>query len=278
MNFLNQSKKLAYIKVEDITPAADQPRKFFDEYELEKLKESIKQCGVIQPLSVKATQGGYSLIAGERRLRAAKMAGLKKVPCIVFTVADETAAVIGIVENLQRSDLTLFEQAEGIQKIITQYGITHLDAAERLGIAQSTLSNKLRILKLNPSQRERIVAANLTERHARALIRLPEEIRDSVLNQIIAEEMSVQKSEELIEDILNPHAFSDKPPQPIRKSSIGDIRIFANSLNRLVATLANVGLEAKQQKREGKDYIEYRIRIKKQVLVEEEESPQLKIC
>ncbi len=278
MNFLNQSKKLAYIKVEDIAPAAEQPRKFFDEYELEKLKESIKQCGVIQPLSVKVTQGGYRLIAGERRLRAAKMAGLKKVPCIVFTVADETAAVIGIVENLQRSDLTLFEQAEGIQKIITQYGITHLDAAERLGIAQSTLSNKLRILKLNPAQRERIVAANLTERHARALIRLPEEIRDSVLNQIIAEEMSVQKSEELIEDILNPHAFSDKPHRPTRKSCIGDIRIFANSLNRLVATLANVGLEAKQQKREGKDYIEYRIRIKKQVLVEEEESPQLKIC
>ncbi|MBQ6816695.1 MAG: ParB/RepB/Spo0J family partition protein [Clostridia bacterium] len=277
MNFLNQSKKLAYIRVEDITPAADQPRKIFDDYELEKLKESIKQCGVIQPLSVKATQGGYRLIAGERRLRAAKMAGLKKVPCIVFTVADETAAVIGIVENLQRSDLTLFEQAEGIQKIITQYGITHLDAAERLGIAQSTLSNKLRILKLNPSQRERIVAANLTERHARALIRLPEEIRDSVLNRIIAEEMSVQKSEELIEDILNPHTLSDKP-HPTRKSSIGDIRIFANSLNRLVATLANVGLEAKQQKREGKDYIEYRIRIKKQVLIEEEESPQLKIC
>lgn len=281
MKFLkDHDKKLINIKIEEITPSVDQPRKNFDSYELSKLTESIKQCGIIQPLTVRRSADGFILVAGERRLRAAKAAGLKRVPCIVTSLSVENAAFISIIENLQRTDLSLFEQAEGIQKLINEFGVTHCDAAERLGIAQSTLSNKLRILKLNAEERDRITAARLTERHARALIRLEGEERTMVLNRVIAQGMSVKECEDLVESIINPQNPEkiQEESKPTRKTGIADIRIFANSLTRLVDTLMLAGLDARQKKSEGKDYIEYRIRIKKQAAPPEAESPQLKIC
>lgn len=278
--FKENDKKLLNIRVDEIIPNPEQPRKNFDEYELYKLSESIRINGIIQPLTVKKNEGGYLLIAGERRLRAARKAGLKKVPCIVMNVSSETAAAYSIIENLQRADLTLFEQAEGIQKLINDYGISHIEAAEKLGLAQSTLSNKLRILRLSVKERERITAAGLTERHARALIRIEQEAkRESALDKIIAENMSAKECEEFVEGLVNPEKSETKTA--VRKSGIADVRLFSNSLNRLIDTLLASGIKATRRKQENKDYIEYKIRILKTQDSddnEKNESPQLKIC
>lgn len=278
--FKEQEKRLVNINIKDIAPNNNQPRKSFDEYELYRLSESIRINGIIQPLTVRKCENGYLLIAGERRLKAAKAAGLKKVPCIVVNVNGQTAAVYSIIENLQRADLTLFEQAEGINRLINDYGISQLEAAERLGIAQSTLSNKLRILRLNVTERERITAAHLTERHARALIRIENEnSRCRILDKVIAENMSAKECEDYIDSIVNPKR-DEEIKKPTRKSGIADVRLFSNSLNRLIDTMVAAGIKASRKKQENKDYIEYRIRIQKQPKAEDEssESPQLKIC
>ena len=140
-------KKLIMLKPSDIKMSPNQPRKSFDEYELKLLADSIQANGIIQPLAVrKLPDGRFELIAGERRLRAAVMAGLRRVPCVIHKTDDETSALYSVIENLQRSNLTVFEESEGINRLITEYGMSQAEAAARLGIAQSTLSNKLRLL------------------------------------------------------------------------------------------------------------------------------------
>ncbi len=258
---VSDSRRLLMLKIDEVFPNENQPRKYFDEYELSLLAESIRQSGIIQPLSVRKIDNGFELIAGERRLRAAKMAGLKKIPCLLYGADEVTSALYGIIENLQRSDLTVFEEAEGINRLIAEFGISHCDVASRLGIAQSTLSNKLRILRLSEEQRRRIVAARLSERHARALIRLPDDIRDDALSHIIAESLTLKETEAYIEKLLNPDKSDQK--SAVLKKQISDIRIFANSLSRLVDTMVSAGLDAKKEKRENKNFIEYKIKIQK---------------
>lgn len=167
-------KKLIMLRPGEIKLSPNQPRKSFDEYELKLLSDSIRSSGIIQPLSVrKNADGEYELIAGERRLRAAVNAGLRRVPCILHKTDEETAALYSLTENLQRSNLTVFEESEGIERLITEYGMSQSEAAARLGIAQSTLSNKLRLLRLSDSIKERIISARLTERHARRFCACP---------------------------------------------------------------------------------------------------------
>lgn len=272
-------KKLIMLKPSEIKLSANQPRKSFDEYELKQLSDSIQASGIIQPLAVrKAPDGSYQLIAGERRLKAAVMAGLRRVPCILHKTDDETAALYSVIENLQRSNLTVFEEAQGINRLITEYGISQSEAAARLGIAQSTLSNKLRLLRLSDGIKERIISARLTERHARALLRLPEEMRDGALDRIIAEGMTLTQAEEYIFSLLNPEKEreSKKPDEPVRKAAIGDVRLFSNSLSKLLSTLQNAGIDAHSRKYETDKYIEFKVRIKKNT--DPDRYKQLKIC
>ena len=272
-------KKLIMLKPSEIKLSANQPRKSFDEYELKQLSDSIQASGIIQPLAVrKAPDGSYQLIAGERRLKAAIMAGLRRVPCILHKTDDETAALYSVIENLQRSNLTVFEEAQGINRLIAEYGMSQSEAAARLGIAQSTLSNKLRLLKLSDSIKERIISARLTERHARALLRLPEEMRDGALDRIIAEGMTLTQAEEYIFSLLNPEKEpeSKKPDEPVRKAAIGDVRLFSNSLSKLLSTLQNAGIDAHSRKYETDKYIEFKVRIKKNT--DPDRYKQLKIC
>lgn len=272
-------KKLIMLKPSEIKLSANQPRKSFDEYELKQLSDSIQASGIIQPLAVrKAPDGSYQLIAGERRLKAAVMAGLRRVPCILHKTDDETAALYSIIENLQRSNLTVFEEAQGINRLIAEYGMSQSEAAARLGIAQSTLSNKLRLLRLNDGIKERIISARLTERHARALLRLPEEMRDGALDRIIAEGMTLTQAEEYIFSLLNPEKEpeSKKPDEPVRKAAIGDVRLFSNSLSKLLSTLQNAGIDAHSRKYETDKYIEFKVRIKKNT--DPDRYKQLKIC
>ncbi|MBQ9977357.1 MAG: ParB/RepB/Spo0J family partition protein [Clostridia bacterium] len=253
--------KLLRIRVDEIFPSSDQPRKNFDPLELERLAESINTSGIIQPLLVREGKSGkYELIAGERRLRAAKLLGLKRVPCIIKHTDNLTAAYLTIIENLQRKDLSIFEEAQGLSRLITVYGLTQCEVAQQLGLAQSTLSNKLRLLRLDPKIRERIEAARLTERHARALLRLPSELRDEALNVIIAKQMTLSEAEEYIDKLLNP---PEVKPEPVRKAAIGDVRLFSNSLAKMVATMRNSGVNAITEQKETDTFIEYKVLISK---------------
>ena len=277
-------KKLLMLKPEDIVPNPNQPRKSFDQYELNALADSIAVNGIIQPLTVrKGDDKKYILIAGERRLRAAKQAGLRRVPCVLHRAGETTAALYALSENMIRADLNFVEEALAIKKLTTDFGLSQSEVAVRLGMANSTVSNKLRLLKLGDEIKERILASALTERHARALLRLPPELREAALDKIIAEGLSLKQTEELINEILNPQPdekadeLCEKAAKPIRKSAIGDIKLFSNSLSKLLSTMKSSGISANSRKHETEKYIEYKVRIFKKQPKEKEYS-QLKIC
>ncbi len=277
-------KKILMLRPDDIVPCPNQPRKVFDGYELQTLADSISVSGIIQPLTVrKGDDGKYILIAGERRLRAARMAGLRRVPCVIHRTDEATSAFYSLTENMQRSNLSFFEEAMGINRLITDFGFSQSEVAARLGLSASTVSNKLRLLKLSPEIQSRICAASLTERHARALLRLMPEQREDVLDKIIAEDLTLSQTEELIDDILNPkeivscQAEAQEVAKPIRKAAIGDIKLFSNSLSKLLCTMQNAGITANSRKHETEKYIEYKVRIFKNQ-PESREYSQLKIC
>lgn len=272
-------KKLLMLKPDDIVTNPNQPRRQFDTYELQSLADSISANGIIQPLTVrKGENGKFLLIAGERRLRAAKIAGLRRIPCVLHRTNDLTASLYAITENLQRCDLNCFEEALAIQSLINDFRLTQAEVAIRLGMANSTVSNKLRLLKLSPQIQERILSANLTERHARALLRLSPEQRENALDKIIADGLNLTQSESLIEEIINPTALEEKNleilQKPVRKSAIGDIKLFSNSLSKLLCTMQNAGIAANSKKRETENYVEYKVRIFKN----SPQATQLKIC
>lgn len=277
-------KKILMLRPDDIVPCPNQPRRVFDGYELQTLADSISASGIIQPLTVrKGDDGKYILIAGERRLRAARIAGLRRVPCVIHRTDEATSAFYSLTENMQRSNLSFFEEAMGINRLITDFGFSQSEVAARLGLSASTVSNKLRLLKLSPEIQSRICAASLTERHARALLRLMPEQREDVLDKIIAEDLNLSQTEELIDDILNPkeivscQAEAQEVAKPIRKAAIGDIKLFSNSLSKLLCTMQNAGITANSRKHETEKYIEYKVRIFKNQ-PESREYSQLKIC
>ena len=273
-------KKLLMLKPDDIVTNSNQPRKHFDTYELQSLADSISANGIIQPLTVrKSDSGKYLLIAGERRLRAAKMAGLRRIPCVLHRTSDLVASLYAITENMQRQDLNYFEEAIAIQTLINDFRLTQAEVAVQLGMANSTVSNKLRLLKLSDNLQTRLLSANLTERHARALLRLPNDKRESTLDKIIADGLNLAQTEALIESILNPVVCDNvtedvEAQKPIRKAAIGDIKLFSNSLSKLLCTMQNAGITANSRKRETDSYVEYKVRIFKN----SPQATQLKIC
>ena len=269
MLFKNRSSTtLVFIAIDKISKNDAQPRQNFDEDALKSLSESIKQNGIIQPLCVrKNSDGGYTLISGERRLKAASMAGLRKVPCVLTDADERSSALLAIVENIQREDLNCFEEADSIFRLISEWGIPREQVAERLGMAGSTLSNKLRLLKLTPWQRERISAARLSERHARTLLRIEDtEKRDNALLTIIAKGLNVAESERMVAEML-----SEKKETPSKKRMVvGDIRLFANTISNAVDTMRRSGVNATAEKNETERFIEYKILIPKIVSFEED--------
>ena len=268
LNLLVRSENtIADIPIIKIRPNKAQPRKVFSEDELSALSRSISENGILQPLTVrKVSSTEYELVAGERRLRAAVMAGLRKVPCIVVKCSDRESAVYALLENLQRADLGIFEEARGIAKLIRRYGLTQEQAAIKLGKTQSTIANKLRLLRLSEEEQEWMEKAGLSERHARALIRIENEtVRREVLSRIITENLNVKQSERLVGIYLN------STPKPSRvkgnsKAVIKDIRIFLNTINRAIDTMRLSGINAQSNKTDTEDFIEYTIRIPKSTL------------
>lgn len=253
-------RKLISLPPNQIVPSPFQPRREFDYYELLELASSIQRNGLIQPLTVRKVGNCYELISGERRLRAGVMAGLKTVPCIVVSADDRECSLMCLIENIQRTDLNCFEEADGIKRLMDEFSLSQQEVAEKLAMAQSTLSNKLRLLKLTREQRSRMTAGNLTERHARAVIRLPDERRDETINRILAEQLSVSDTEALVNNILAPMQTQKRPDH---RGGIGDIRIFTNSITKMIGTMRKSGVEAESHKNETESYIEYTIRIPK---------------
>ena len=274
LNFLVKGEnKISEIPIIKIRPNKAQPRKVFNEDELSALSRSIAENGILQPLTVrKASQSEFELIAGERRLRAAILAGMKRVPCIIVKCSDKESAVYALLENLQRADLGIFEEARGISRLIRRYGLTQEQAADKLGKTQSTIANKLRLLKLSGEEQEWIENAGLTERHARALLRIDDEdIRREVLSKIISDNLNVSQTEALV-GIYKHNNPKTKKNRGRSKAVIKDIRIFLNSINRAIDTMRLSGIDAQSVKTDSENFIEYTIRIPKSQLNKTEKS------
>ena len=248
------------IPVSAIRPNPDQPRRSFSPEALAGLAKSISQDGIIQPLTVRETESGYVLVAGERRLRAAKLAGLRSVPCVVVRLSDKRSAVVALIENIQRADLSFFEEAEAISALMQTYHMTQDEVALRLGMAQSTIANKLRLLRLEPSERSRISEAGLSERHARALLRITDaDRRTAALNHIIRASLNVSQAENYIDSIF----AEEKRRRSYKKRSavFKDLRLFCNTVDKAVEVIRLAGVDAKVDKTERDGMIEYMIQI-----------------
>lgn len=257
----SKEQSIVQIAVESILPNPYQPRKKFDEDKLQELAQSIEQNGILQPLTVRKAKNGYELIAGERRLRASKIVGLATVPCIVCDYDDTQSAVFAVLENLQRKDLNFFEEAEGIALLINSMGLTQEEVAKRLGKSQPAIANKLRILKLCDRQKEIIIEAGLTERHARALLKIESNtLRDRTLAYIVLKKFNVAQTEDFIRNLLENTATEKKKERLV---VVRDVRLFANTIQKAIVLMQQSGIDAQSTKREGENFIEYVVRIPK---------------
>lgn len=260
------------IPIDSIKPNPKQPRKYFDFDDLVSLAQSIRALGVIQPLTVcYAGDGNYCLVAGERRLRACKMVGLKSVPCIVIDVDDEGSAILALVENLQRKDLDFFEQAHGISAIIEELGLSQSEVASRIGKSQSAVANKLRLLRIPPLVRKEVLKYGLSERHARALLKLPPEVMSEAVKVAADKDMSIGEFERYTERLFNTsdgtpdgiRMLMKKSPPPKAKGYIGDMRVCLNTIEKTVKMLRAAGITAHTENTDFDDRVVYTITIKK---------------
>ena len=240
---------ITQIPVADIEPNPNQPRRVFDEEALRSLAARIAEYGLISPISLRLHYGRYELVSGERRLRAAKLAGLTRVPCIVLDVDMEESGLLAMVENLQREDLDFIETARGIENLIRMFGISQEEAARRLGLSQSAVANKLRLLKLPPDILAALRDKGLTERHGRALLRLDSPERQRLaLAQIAGEGLNVAQTDAYIDSLLAPAEGAAAKPR--RAFVLKDVRIFLNSLTKSLDIMKQGGIAAGMKKQE----------------------------
>ncbi|MCH3965494.1 MAG: nucleoid occlusion protein [Clostridium sp.] len=255
-------KNINYISVDLILPNVYQPRKYFDEESLYELAQSIKSYGIVQPLSVrKISNDKYELVAGERRLRAAKKAGIKEVPVIVVDISDDESAAIALLENLQRENLNFLEEAEAYYNLIKNHSYTQEKLAEVIGKKQSTIANKIRLLKLDEEIRYILLENNLTERHARALLKLPTvEIQKNVLKIILQKSLNVKKTEELVERELEKLTEGQLKKKRKKIKGIFSPRVYVNTVRQV---FDKYGLKAKYASKELDNEIQITITIPK---------------
>lgn len=257
-----QEQRVLWLAPEDIRPNPAQPRRTFSQAELEGLAASIRTHGVLQPLTVRRTEGGWELVAGERRLRAAVLAEQPRVPCLERTADDQSSAALALVENLQRQDLHYLEEAEAIAAFLHRSGLTQEAAAEQLGMSPSALANKLRLLRLSPACRAAVTEGGLTERHARCLLRLAdEEERLAAARHFVSAGLNVAQAERYVDRRLE--VLQSTPPAGRRAYIIKDVRLFLNSVDRGVRLIRDAGVDARTERQETEEDIILTIRIPK---------------
>ena len=250
-----ETGRVVFLPAQSIQPNPAQPRKVFAPGALDELAESIRQHGILQPLSVRRRDNVYELISGERRLRAAQLAGVTDIPCILMRMDDLESGMAALVENLQRQDLDFIEEAHGIRSLLDRFGMSQEQAARLLGKSQSAVANKLRIMRHSPAVLEALREAGLTERHARALLRLSDEAAVlAAIREIVRQNMSVARTERYIESLLS------TPPAKKRSASVG---AFLNNLTQNLQKIQLSGIPAVSERRETDSQIVLTITIPK---------------
>ena len=259
------SNRVQYLEVDRIAPNAQQPRRQFSTEGLQELAQSITAYGILQPLTVRKQGKGYELVAGERRLRAAKLAGLEEVPCVLLDIGLEDSSQIAMIENLQRQDLDFIEEAVGLHQLIRIFGLSQEEAAKKIGKSQSAVANKLRLLKLPDDVLKSLRDNGLTERHGRALLRLgtPQKQRQA-LEYILAHDMTVAAAEVYIDGLLKaPPVTEEKQEKPKRSFVLKDVRVFLNTVSRSIDLMKQGGINAGMEKKETDDELILTISIPK---------------
>ena len=250
-----ETGRIIFLPARSIRPNPAQPRKVFREDALEELAESIRCHGILQPLSVRRVGNGYELIAGERRLRAAQLAGLSELPCLVLRMDDKESGLAAMVENLQRQDLDYIEEAVGIARLMEHWDMSQEQAARMLGKSQSAVANKLRLLRHSDIVLATLREAGLTERHARALLKLPNDERKlGAISEILRQNMSVARAESYIASLLAPKE---------NRSAPAGVNSFLNTLNQSLAKIQRCGVGAISERRETDTQIVVTITIPK---------------
>ncbi len=252
-------RRLTELDIDVIRPSSFRLRAEIPEQELTALSKSIAGCGVIQPPLVRRSEDGYELICGERRLRAAEIAGLTSIPCVVADLDDKQAALAALTENLQRRDLSCFEQAEAYREIMRRFGMTQSALAVTLGISQPAVGNKLRLLALPPELRDKLTKAGLSERHARALLTAEPDLRETLLERTIKGSLTAEQLESLIADGIREQ--KRRRSYRRRAAALSDVRLFFNTVEHAVEVMRLSGVAAETERRESGGYIEYVIRI-----------------
>lgn len=252
--------KVLELRLEELVPNQFQPRTVFDEERISELAATIKEHGLLQPIIVRSQGTGYEIIAGERRFRAVTSLGWETIPAIVKEMSDETTAALALIENLQREELTPIEEAEAFERLLMIQGVTQEVLAKKLGKSQSTIANKLRLLKLPDTVRESLKRREITERHARALLPLKDDaLQAQVLAEILERSFNVKETEQRVERLLTPKA----QPKKRRKSFARDTRIALNTLRDSIDMIERTGLPIEKEEVDCEEYVEVRIRIAK---------------
>ena len=250
-----ETGRVVFLPAQSIQPNPAQPRKIFAAGALDELAESIRQHGILQPLSVRRRDNVYELISGERRLRAAQLAGVTDIPCILMRMDDLESGMAALVENLQRQDLDFIEEAQGIRCLLERFHMSQEQAARLLGKSQSSVANKLRLLRHSPAVLDALREAGLTERHARALLRLPDEASAlAAIQEIVRQNMSVARAERYIESLLTTSTVRK------RNASVG---AFLNNLTQNLQKIQLSGIPAVSERRETDSQIVLTITIPK---------------
>jgi len=273
-DFMNQMDlkqaevNIVYLRMDSIKPNPYQPRKQFGNTSLDELSASIKQYGVMQPITVREiAYGKYEVIAGERRLRASRMAGFSQIPAIIVEADDNKAAILALLENLQREDLSYMEEAEGYCNLIKEHGLTQEELAQKIGKSQSTIANKIRLLKLSPIIKKILSDNELSERHARALLKLSsEQLQLKVIKIVLERSFNVKRTEELVEAAIRKVSLSEQRASnenPRVTRVIKDMRIFINTIRQSVELMKSSGINAKATQIDRGDYMEFIVRVPK---------------
>ncbi len=258
----NSEEKMLSVKIEQIESNPYQPRRTFSEEKIQELAQSIKTYGLLQPIILRRAGRGYQLVAGERRLIACKSLGWQSISAAVKNLSDSAMAAIALIENLQREDLNFVEEAAGYARLMQEFGFTQEVLAQRLGKSQSTIANKMRILKLPELVKSSLLDGNLTERHARALLKVnSEELQQKIVQDIVSKGLTVSQTESKIEALLGKDEGAATKRQ--QKGVIRDFRIFINTIRQAVKIIEESGLTPDVKERVETDYVEITIRLHK---------------